>query len=167
MELEFRPINFQKDKDIAIAFRADSFFASFGDDLAFWGNDRKGDQRYIDWLLQKDRKKFGAFHIWLGNEIIGQMELALFNEDESWGYINLYYLKPEYRGKGYSQYLDDFAVNFLSNLGVKKAKLSVSPTNSRALNFYKKNGWIDRGPREFKGRVEENKNVVHFMEKYF
>ena len=167
-EIEFKKINLDLHKDVAIKFRSDVFITSFGTDEGFWGEDGQGGERYIKWLNNKDPKKFGAFHIWKEDEIVGQMELALFKGDESWGYINLYYLKKDYRGKGLSKELDDFAIEFLKNLGVNKAKLSVSPTNLRAVKFYKKNGWIDKGPRTFEGRKRHAvTNLVHFMEKIF
>lgn len=43
-------------------------------------------------------------------------------------------------------------------MGLKKARLSVSPTNERAIKFYEKMKWVDLGPRE-------DHPEVHFMEK--
>ena len=165
-DTEFKKINLDLHKDIAIKFRADSFMASFGTDEEFWGKDGQGGERYIEWFNSKDHEKFGAFHIWKEDEIVGQMELSLFKDDESWGYINLYYLREDYRGTGLSKELDNFATKFLKNLGVNRAKLSVSPTNLRAVKFYEKNGWVDKGPRTFEGRKGRAvTNLVHFMEK--
>ena len=75
------------------------------------------------------------------------------------------YLKKAFRGKGYSKTLDDFAINFFKSLGINKAKLSVSPINIRAIKFYEKNGWEDKGPRSFKDHTLPH--VLHFMEKAF
>ena len=167
-KIEFKKIDLDLHKDTAINFRADSFMTSFGTDKGFWEDDGQGGERYIEWLNNKDPNKFGAYHIWKNDEIIGQIELALFKDDESWGYINLYYLRENYRGKGLSKKLDEFATEFFKGLGVEKAKLSVSPTNSRAIKFYEKNGWIDKGPRSFEGRKGHAvTNLVHFMEKNF
>lgn len=164
--LIFRELDLEKDKEICLKFRGDSFFTSFGTEDAFWEDDGKGGERYIEWLKEKDPTKFGAFHIWNGDEIVGQMELALLRSDESWGYVNLFYLKPEARGKGLSKHLDDFATQFLKGLGVARAKLSVSPSNKRAWNYYLKCGWQDRGPRDFEGRVGKGReNLVHWMSK--
>ena len=79
------------------------------------------------------------------------------NEPET-GLANLYYLAPEYRGQNLSQYLDQYAIRFLTALGCKKARLNVSPTNSRALAFYLKNGWKNLGPNP-------KHPEVHIMEK--
>ena len=167
-EIVFHKINLDEHKAITIKFRADSFMLSFGSDDAFWDKDRQGGEKYIDWLKGKDSNKFGAFHIWKESEIIGQMEIGIFQDDEAWGYIHLYYLKEKYRGKGYGRNLDDFAIKHLKSLGVNKAKLSVSPTNKKAIKFYEKNGWIDRGLRTFEGRKKHTlSNPIHFMEKFF
>ena len=166
--IEFKKINLDLHKDTAIKFRADTFMTSFGTDKGFWEDDGQGGERYIEWLNNKNPNKFGAYHIWKNDEIIGQMELALFKDDESWGYINLYYLRGDHQGKGLSKQLDDFATEFLKSLGVTKAKLSVSPTNLRTVKFYEKNGWVDKGPRTFEGRKGHAvTNLVHVMEKNF
>jgi ribosomal protein S18 acetylase RimI-like enzyme len=81
-------------------------------------------------------------------KIIGQLELGESKSSGHAGYVHLYYLVPEWRSKGLSEALDKFAMNFLISLGFKKVRLSVSPTNLRAVQFYKKNGWIDLGERD-------------------
>ena len=161
--LYFKTIDFDKHSEIAIKFRADSYSISFGANKDFFEEDGLGGQRYIEQL--KKTNKNNVFHIWLKNEIIGQVELGLYKNDKNWGYINLYYLKNEFRGKGYSKYLDDFAIDFLKGFGVNKAKLSVSPNNIRAIKFYEKNGWEDKGLRPFKDHTLPH--VLHFMEKTF
>jgi len=78
----------------------------------------------------------------------------------------VYYLIPEVRGKGFSSELDNFATSYLKELGFKKARLSVSPTNLRAINFYTKNGWQDIGLRSEVDRSGKGlKFPVNYMEK--
>ncbi len=79
MKLEFKRIDLTLHRDVAIQFRADSYVSSFGNADEFWGQDGRGDERYVMWLSKRDPKKFGAFHLWLAGEIIGQMEMTLFN----------------------------------------------------------------------------------------
>lgn len=166
--LQFKKVDLSTNQDICLKFRADSFMTSFGSEDAFWEEDGNGGTRYIEWLKNKDSKKFGAFHIWKEGEIVGQMEIGLLKNDESWGYVNLFYLRPEVRGSGISKYLDEFAVVFLTYLGVKKAKLCVSPTNKVAWNYYLKCGWKDQGPRDFDGvKGKGHENLVHWMSKDF
>lgn len=99
-------------------------------------------------------------HLLQGGVIVGQMELGSFKTDPSIGYVNLYYLAAEVRGTGLSSVLDNYATNYFVSRGFTSARLSVSPSNSRAIRFYEKHGWHDLGPRP--GRPE-----VHLMEKYF
>lgn len=101
-----------------------------------------------------------AVHLFEGDKIIGQMELGYLRGDESVGYVNLYYLEPGSRGKGYGDFLDRYAIKFFQSKNINSARLSVSPTNHSALKFYQKMGWKDQGPRE--GMPE-----VHWMEKQF
>lgn len=168
--LEFKVIDLDKDKDkdIAIKFLADSFLISFGTDKGFWELYGRDGQGYIDELKKRDPKKSGSFHIWKKDKIIGQTNLSLFRDDVTWGYVNLYYLKKEFRGKGHSKFIDIFAVNILKGLGVHKAKLSVSPTNTRAMKFYEKNGWVDKGLRIFdNSKAQTAFGPLHYMEKIF
>jgi ribosomal protein S18 acetylase RimI-like enzyme len=62
--------------------------------------------------------------------------------------------------------LDIFAISYLKELGFKKAKLSVSPKNLRAINFYTKNGWRDIGLRSEVDRTGKGlKFPLNYMEK--
>lgn len=164
--LTFLPINLDLHSDLCIKFRADSFVASFGTDHPFFEEDGLGDTRYLDWLRSRNPNRYGIFHIWLNEKIIGQLELGESKSSGDDGYIHLYYLIPECRGKGFSVELDQFAMNFLRSLGFKKARLSVSPTNLRAVTFYKKNGWIDLGARDEPELQTIIKFPLHYMEKH-
>ena len=166
--IEFKIADLEKHGEIAVQFRADSFVTSFGTEEAFWEEDGKGGERYLQWLKEKSRGKFNVFHVWLDEQIIGQVEAGEFKYDPSWGYINLFYLIETHRGKGLANYLEEFATNYFQEMGLTRAKLSVSPSNKRAVRFYEKHGWMDMGPRPFKGRKEhELTHQVHFMEKYY
>jgi len=163
-DLKFRRIDFKNHSELCLKFRADSFFVSFGTDEAFWEEDGKGGERYLEWLQSKDASRYGSFHVWKGDQIIGQMELGLYPNEEELGYINLFYLAPEYRGKGYAKTLNDFALQYLKDLGATQAKLSVSPTNKRAWHYYLKHGWTDGGPRKpNKSTSTTVTNSVHWM----
>ena len=60
--------------------------------------------------------------------------------------MNLFYLIPEHRGTGIAGELDRYAEEFFRGLGVRMARLSVTPSNTRALKYYRKNGWKLLGP---------------------
>ncbi|MFZ9594506.1 MAG: GNAT family N-acetyltransferase [Bdellovibrionia bacterium] len=140
--LEFKPVNWEKDLDHAVRFREDSFICSFGDAKRFNPSD------YVDALMRMIKEDpESAVHIWLSEQLVGQMELGQFKLDPSAGYIDLCYLIPEMRGKGYSNSLDAYAMSFLGRRGFKKAYLSVSPSNKRAMSYYGRMGWTSCGVR--------------------
>lgn len=157
--LKFLPVDIHSHEDLCLKFAADAFFESFGSYDRFHEEDGKGSERYRDWLKERlAADPLSAAHVWLESKIIGQVTLGAWKPDPSIGYVNLYYLIPECRGKGYGVYLERFATAHLKKLGFKTARLSVSPTNLRAVRFYQKNGWKDLGPRP---QVPH----VHLMEK--
>ena len=57
------------------------------------------------------------------------------------------------RGAGVSGQLQEYAMAFMRRHGVDRAQLSVSPTNARALGFYRKHGWRDLGLRPGRDNV--------------
>ena len=147
-ELEFKPIDLEKNLDVAIRFREDAFICSFGIGDKFWQENGPKAERYVEWLKAKlDNDPYSAVHVWRSQQIIGQMELGSFKPEPSIGYINLYYIIPEFRGAGLSHVLDEYAVTYLRSKGHKKALLSVSPSNLRALRYYTRMGWVDIGVR--------------------
>ncbi len=128
--------------DQAVRFREDSFMCSFGDAARF------NPSEHIGWLKTKlEKDPWWGVYIWLDSQLIGQLQFGQFKLEPSAGYINLYYLIPEMRGKGFSDQLDEYAMSVLKRKGFKKAYLSVSPTNPRAIRYYTRMGWIDRGSR--------------------
>lgn len=80
-------------------------------------------------------------HVWLDNQIAGQLEFRSLSPEPNTGYVHLIYLKPEYRGLGIAKQLQDYIKTNLLNAGCDYAQLSVSRTNARAMKFYLRNGW--------------------------
>ena len=160
-ELEFLPIDLEKHQDVCLKFREDSFVVSFGSAASFYGSDGEGAERYLEWLKQRMSEIPGScVHVWDGEHIIGQIEMRKSRDDAQAGYVNLFYLIPECRGKGLGSLLDEYAAMFFKRFGCKAARLSVSPTNSAAVKFYIKHGWKDLGMRE-------DRTEVHIMEKQY
>ncbi|OLE54113.1 MAG: hypothetical protein AUG51_09775 [Acidobacteria bacterium 13_1_20CM_3_53_8] len=159
--LEFRPIDLEKHSDVCVSFREDSYLCSFGSAEQFHESDGKGAERYLEWLRQRMTDlPNSCVHVWDGEHNVGQMEMRLSRDNASAGYVNLFYLVPEFRGKGISGLLDEYAQKFFQKLGCTSARLSVSPTNTAAVKFYLKNGWKDLGPRE-------DHPEVNWMEKIY
>lgn len=132
--MKFHPIDLKASLPTCIAFRRDSFLESFGDLSKF------SEAEYISFLERKiAADPESCAHLVHDGTIIGQVELGRVNDET--GYANLFYLSREWRGRGVSSLLHDYAVSFFKRRGHSKSRLSVSETNSRALGFYMKHGW--------------------------
>jgi GNAT superfamily N-acetyltransferase len=156
----FEPIDLDAHADLCVQFRVDSYVCSFGTGEGF---DRFNSSvgGYIEWLRKKmDDIPGSCVHVWRESRIIGQIELGRSRRDPAIGYVNLYYLVPEVRGTGVGDRLEEHVRRFFEHLGIRKARLSVSPSNSRAFRYYLKQGWKDLGP-------QPNRPEVHLMEKDF
>jgi ribosomal protein S18 acetylase RimI-like enzyme len=153
--LQYRTIDFEKDKELIIKFRKDSYVVSFGSEEGF------GDElAYINRIKERV-KKFpeGQVIIEKDNLPIGQMEMQIRDFDgKDIGYVNLFYLIPEYRGKGLGKDLIRYAEDFFRKSNVTEYHLRVSPTNERAIRFYKGSGMV-------KLREEKERNLVYRMGK--
>lgn len=144
-QLRFRPIELSRHAALAIEFRRDSYVCSFGTDQIFVEENGADGRGYLEWLQERLlRFPEGHVHAWQGDEIVGQVELLIGAQG---GYVNLFYLRPDARGRGLGDELHDYAVSVFQRRGVRVAGLSVSPTNVRAVRYYERHGWKDVGPR--------------------
>ncbi len=150
-DIQFKTADLNKDLKTCIKFRQDSFICSFGSEQRMLEEMGENNEKYIDWLIPFAKQKSQAvIHIWTENKIIGQLEFKaeLSISEPGRGYINLFYLIPEFRGTEVSALMHQFVINELVKKGCYKARLSVSETNHRAIAFYKKHGWRYVKPRE-------------------
>jgi ribosomal protein S18 acetylase RimI-like enzyme len=142
-DLCFRTIDLARDAEVAVAFRRDSYVCSFGSADAFGDPDS-----YLDWLRERiAQQPRGHVHLWQGESIIGQLEMAIQSSAPVRAYVNLFYLAPTVRGHGFGDALHHYAVELMRAGGVSLARLSVSPNNARAISYYLKHAWRDLGPR--------------------
>ncbi|BAU41086.1 Acetyltransferase (GNAT) family protein [Leptolyngbya sp. O-77] len=145
---EFKPIDLAKHHQVCVQFRADAFVCSFGSAERFYEPNGAGAVQYLRWLERRIAElPNGCVHLWKTGQIIGQIELGRWKRDASVGYVNLFYLAPEYRGQGLGARLDEYAAEFFGQHGYGRARLSASPTNLVAIAFYQKRGWVDLGQR--------------------
>lgn len=157
--LVFKPIDLDAHASVCVAFRRDSFICSFGADDFFREAGPKGVDYIARLRLRTARFSDGYVHVWHGDEIVGQMEMQVM-EDPRRGYVNLFYLVEAMRGAGVSGELQDYAMGFMRRQGVQVAQLSVSPTNARALAYYRKHGWRDLGLRPGRDNVNLMERAV-------
>ncbi len=156
---EFREIDVVFHAEEAVRFRADSFECSFGSPERFYEEAGPECRRYLDGLSAKNRDLPGScVHVWLKSQIVGQVEVRRDPNDAHRAHVLLYYIIHEFRGRGLGKHLDTYVESLLRHAGVVSAWLRVSPTNARAMRFYQKHAWIDRGP-------DEQHPDVHVMEK--
>jgi GNAT superfamily N-acetyltransferase len=156
LSLRFEPVDLHRDSDTCIRFRRDSYFCSFGDGEAF-DPATGGTTGYLDRLRQRlAALPEGIVHAWRGDRIVGQIE-AQVPADRPGGYVNLFYLVADERGRGAGDELHAYLVSLFRRIGLPAARLSVSPSNARAVRYYSKHGWCDLGPRP-------GHEIVHLME---
>jgi ribosomal protein S18 acetylase RimI-like enzyme len=154
--LSFRTIDLDRHADLCVAFRRDSYVCSFGSDEAFFSSG--GVDGYLEWLKEGIlRHPTGNVHAWQDDRIVGQLEMQIGAWVPPAGYVSLFYLVPERRGQNLGGALQRYAEEFMRAAGARRARLSVSPSNARALAYYRKHGWRDLGPRE-------GESSVHLME---
>ena len=139
--LTFKKIDFDKDLHTCVAFREDSYRASFPgrkDWNKYWNP-----EDYANWIqLHAEKYPDGAVHIWFNSQIIGQLEFTYGGEN---AHVNLYYLVANQRGKGFGSKAHEHVVGTLKEYAATTATLRVSPLNEVAIKFYRSNGWQDLG----------------------
>lgn len=156
--LDFKPIDLARHANTCIQFAEETELCSFGSVVGFREADGQGAQRFIERIQVKlDNDSQSCLHVWHNGDIIGQLHLGQFL-DEAIGYIHLFYVAPEWRGKGIAPQLDAYAMTHFQKRGFPLARLSVAPANTCAVRFYLSRGWMDLGPRT-------DKPDVHNVEK--
>ena len=145
--LIFRTIDVDRDGATCIAFSRDAFVCSFGSDERFLAEAGPGFRAHLDALRRDVQREPGGFvHVWSDGEIVGEILIRLPPEEDQ-GYVSLLYLKAEHRGTGTADELHTYVESYFRDRGRRRLRLSVSPTNVRAIRFYTRHGWKDCGPR--------------------
>jgi ribosomal protein S18 acetylase RimI-like enzyme len=147
-ELVFLPIDLMGESALAVQFSEDAFVCSFGTADRFWAEAGRDGRKWIARLGEKlaaDARM--AVNACLNGAIVGQVVLGTSDTQPNAGHVNLYYLIPEWRGRGLAQQLDTYAIAVLRDQGYRLATLNVSPTNAAAVRFYLRCGWRPLGPR--------------------
>jgi len=147
MKLNFKPIQ-ACHLPLAYSFLRDALGISFGEDSSKWPNNLGNlmENNYVEIIEKKlARDPLAVIHVWLNDEIIGQIESSVKKDNPECGYVSLYYLIPTKRASGLGAQLDDFVTRRFANLGCGKIELTVEESNIAAMNFYLKHGWINKG----------------------
>jgi len=142
------PIDLARHAADCIAFRRDAYLASFGTPHGLEEEMGADNARYLESLRARIAQvPEGNAHLWNGERIVGQTEMRFVEGDDQVGYVNLFYLLPEFRGRGLGRMLHEHAVAVFAGLGRRTLRLSVSTHNAAAIAFYRKLGWVPVGTR--------------------
>ena len=142
------PIDLARHSADCIAFRRDAFVASFGTPEGVEEEMGAGNERYLESLRARIAQvPEGNAHLWHGERIVGQAEMRFVDDEAGVGYVNLFYLLPEFRGRGLGRMLHEHAVAVFGRRGRRTLRLSVSTQNAAAIAFYRKLGWVTVGTR--------------------
>ena len=146
--VEFYPINTTRDLERAVEFRRAGFIAAFGHAKDFDGADGNGAQQYRELMLRRcNILPLMHVHMWKNKQIIGQIEAHPLKKNPLVGYVNFYFLVPEFRGTGLGQLLDDYVTEVFKNAGCTTMQLRSTPSNQRALKYYEKLGYaVEQDP---------------------
>ena len=136
--LTYRTINPDSadDADRAVEAYIDACRASYGDVAGFPGR-----RRHLAWLRSRV-EEFPDGHVlaFERDDCVGQLELQV-PYGLTTGYVNLYYVAPPYRGRGYGRRLHDYAERYFRSWEASRIELHVAPLNDRALGFYRHVGY--------------------------
>ncbi len=91
-------------------------------------------------LNQSFKDKIGFIGIG-GDKTIGYL-IALEKQDREQFYINSLYILPDYQGRGIGKQLLEIAIQKAKLLGYDKVWLDVMSGNTKAINWYKRQGFV-------------------------
>lgn len=142
MKPRLRPLELPRDSETAVRFRRDSFLVSYGN-LTAMGSD----ETYLAWLRERSAQSPWGFQV-VEDETgtpIGQLEATLrtFTRSQPDGYVNLYYVVPQYRGQGLGYWLHTQTVLRMQQRGCQELRLKVSESNHLARSFYTRQGFVE------------------------
>ena len=158
MQLRFQTIDISAHGDVAAQFREDSYVASFGSPRGF---QKLGEGAYLEWLKHRvEAYPAGHVHVWRGDAIVGQIEARPHKQKSDLGYVNLYYVAPQFRRMGIGSALDAYVTSHFSEQGRTRVQLSVSPSNESAWAFYLRQGYKDQGRREDSPEVHRMERLL-------
>ena len=136
-DLEFMPINMERDAQVCVDHYKDSCVAA-----GISAPRTFSSSAYIDQLRAKCKESDRWFaHVWEDDRIVGDCFLGIYRDDYSLGYINRLYVIPELRGSGIAGRIHQYILDFFAKLEKRGIRLRSYVANGRARNFYIKMGY--------------------------
>jgi ribosomal protein S18 acetylase RimI-like enzyme len=132
----YRTIDPVADADLAVAAYLDACRASYGE-----GSASVNRGKHLEWLRARV-EEFPDGHVIarLDGRYVGQLELQV-PYGLSTGYVNLFYVSADFRGRGYGRRMHEYAERYFRSWEADRIELHVSQTNERALGFYRALGY--------------------------
>ncbi len=138
-KFKFCPIDLETSLGLCLQFRLDADRAVSGALTRVTKTKGLGIGHYIASLKNQVQSFPGScVHLVLGHRAVGQIELS-FNKNK--GHIHLFYLVQDYRGKGWGEVLEAYALRYFSLLGCMSVSLKAHQDNQMALRFYERMQW--------------------------
>ena len=115
-------------------------------------------ESYLKWLFGRDKE--GFFVAKVGDKIVG-----FIGGDANWfsrrerkhvGAIHEIVVDPEYQKHGIGKALMDTILKYFQSKGLDTAELWVGDENTKAINFYKKLGFREKGRYNYWIRMTKN-----------
>jgi ribosomal protein S18 acetylase RimI-like enzyme len=137
--LTYRTIRLPQDSARAITYHRDACRATFGDGEFEHHLERPG--RYLKNLAAR-LEEFPEGHLlaFAADRCVGQLELQV-PYGMSVGYVNLFYIAPALRRRGYGRLLQARAEQYFRSWEASEIELHVSPLNVAAVRFYEAVGY--------------------------
>lgn len=136
--LAYRTIELPKDAPRAVTYHRDACQESFGDHFE---HHLEHPARYLESLAAR-LEEFPDGHLlaFAGDKCVGQLELQV-PYGSPVGYVNLFYVTPLFRRRGYGRLLHARAEQYFRSWEANIIHLHVSPENTAATEFYRAMGY--------------------------
>lgn len=135
-QLTYRTVDPLRDGNLVARHQLDACVATYGDESPY-----QGTAQYLRWLERKVEEFPEGFLLAFRDErCVGQLELEV-PYGLATGYVNLFYVTPEFRGIGFGRLLHERAEFYFSSWEASVVRLHVSPTNRPAMRFYERMGY--------------------------
>ena len=96
-------------------------------------------------LSSFDSKNLNYFVLYLGEKIVGFLECSVVLDEAELYEIAIV---NDCQGKGLSKYLMDYFIAYCNDIGVNTIFLEVNNINIKAINLYKKYGFVEYSIRK-------------------
>ena len=141
INLWYRPIDWDRERDLYLEARRDTWVTVHGPDIPFDGEGfLQGAEEHLA------RTPWGVTMALAGDKLAGilQLDPERYKEDNA-GYIPFCYIMPGQRGRSLGIQLIGQAVSFYRPMGRDKLRLRCAPHNDPAQRFYQKHGFAKVG----------------------